>query len=211
MERTDRVDAGVPEGVEQFARHRDRVRRYLLSRVRDGDVAEDLTQETLLRAVLYAGGLRDPQAAVAWLLRIAWHVALDWSRRRSRRRDRSGCDRPIEALDLVQEASPLELDEDRRLHERWRARLRRALALLAKIDRVLVIGHYFVGLSCGELAARSGLSRDNVKMRLCRARRRLRALLPDGWVADWESSPGPALRRLEAGSGPGRDGIAAAG
>lgn len=168
----------------RFEQHRDRIRRYLLGRVRDRHAAEDLTQETLMRAVLYSRGLRDPQAAVGWLLRIAWHVSLDWMRRRSRQRDHESDEHEIEVADCVQESSPLELDERRRLHDRWRTRLRRALALLGKVDRVLVVGHYFVGLTCGELARRSGLSRDSVKMRLCRARRKLRAALPDGWLED---------------------------
>jgi RNA polymerase sigma-70 factor (ECF subfamily) len=176
---------------ERFAQHRDRVRCYLLGRVRDAHVADDLTQETLVRAITYADGLRDPDAAVAWLLRIAWHVSLDWGRRRVRRRE-CGAEALCDSADRVQEATTLELDEARAVYERWRRRLRRALAQLAALDRVLVIGHYFVGLSCGELAARAKISRDVVKMRLCRARRRMRATLPDGWLEDWEATTGLA-------------------
>ena len=183
----------------RFEVHRDRVRRYLLGRVRDRHAAEDLTQETLMRAVLYARGLRDPQAAVGWLLRIAWHVSLDWMRRRSRQRDLESEECEVETVDTVQEPTPLELDERRRLHERWRTRLRRVLGLLGKVDRVLVVGHYFVGLTCGELAARSGLSRDTVKMRLCRARRKLRAALPDGWLEDSATSARPRPRLAATG------------
>jgi|RhiMethySRZTD1v2_1073278.scaffolds.fasta_scaffold455749_1 RNA polymerase sigma-70 factor (ECF subfamily) len=192
------TDAERSASIALFARHRDRVRRYLMGRVRDSHVAEDLTQETLMRAVLYSRGLRDPEAAVAWLLRIACHVALDWTRRRARRRDGCAGEQGVEAVDQVQEPSRIELAEDLRVHERWRRRLRHALALLNQLDRVLVVGHYFVGLTCGELATRSGLTRDNVKMRICRARRRLRGFLPDGWGEDWNESPGPLLRRLAA-------------
>jgi RNA polymerase sigma factor (sigma-70 family) len=148
-----------------------------------------------MRAVIYADGLRDPQAAVAWMLRIAWHVSLDWTRRRSRRRDDLTSEEGEAAIDAVQEPSEVELAEDRNLRELWRRRLRRTLPLLGKLDRVLVIGHYFVGLTCGELARRSRLSRDNVKIRLCRARRRLRAALPDGWLEAGEE-PARAVRRM---------------
>ena len=173
--------------AERFAQHREHIRRYLVSRVRDRHAADDLTQETLVRAVHYGRGLRDPQAAVAWLLRIAWHVSLDWTRRRARRRNHvetdGDADAIFERIEFVQEPSPLEADEERRMSDLWRAQLRQTLVILGKLDRVLVIGHYFVGLSCGELAERSGLERDAVKMRLCRARRRLRAALPEGWDA----------------------------
>jgi RNA polymerase sigma-70 factor, ECF subfamily len=51
--------------------HRARVYRYLLSMARDPDVAEDLTQETFLRALRGLGALRDSAALVAWLDRVA--------------------------------------------------------------------------------------------------------------------------------------------
>ena len=57
-------------------------------------------------------------------------------------------------------------------------------ALKAEIAQLLddrgatLIAHYYVGRSCREIAQRSGLSLANVKVRLHRARRRLRRYLP---------------------------------
>ncbi len=194
--------------IDRFMQHRERIRRYLFGRVRDRHAAEDLTQETLMRAVLYSDGLREPEAAIGWLLRIAWHVSLDWTRRRARRRDVPEADDECEPVDWVQEPTGMELDEERSVRELWRTRIRRVLALLGKLDRVLVVGHYFVGLTCGELAARSGLSRDSVKARLCRARRRLRAALPDGWLEHGQARARPKLRLVGGRRG---DALAATG
>jgi RNA polymerase sigma-70 factor (ECF subfamily) len=166
------------ESTVRFDHHRERVRRFLVGRVHDHHVAEDLTQETLLRAVLYADGLREPNAAGAWLLRIAWHVVLDFHRRRARRRDEPTADGTLEPVEELREPTALEALEERAAFEQSRRRLRAALAQLGPLDRVLVIGHYFVGLTCAELAVRARITRDNVKVRLMRARRRLRALLP---------------------------------
>ncbi len=182
--RTDRT--GWEIAANAFMPLRPQILRFLIARVRDHHVAEDLTQETLLRGVVQAAKLREPQAASAWLMRIAWHVALDWHRRRARRREGM----VVELTDvaeapgmLVAETSRLEAEEAILERATWSEGLRHALARLRAGDRALLIGHHYIGLSCQELAERTGISRDGVKQRLSRARRRLRALVvlpPEG-------------------------------
>jgi RNA polymerase sigma factor (sigma-70 family) len=65
--------------------HYDRIARYVASMVRDPVEAEELTQETFLRAHRRGDSLRDPGALLPWLYRIATHVCLDRLRQRSRR------------------------------------------------------------------------------------------------------------------------------
>src|SRR5450759_2400729 len=73
----DATDAG-----ELFTAYRDRIRRYILGMVRDPAEAEDLTQETFLRAHRRLYLLRHPEAVGGWLYRIATHVCLDRLRQR---------------------------------------------------------------------------------------------------------------------------------
>ena len=62
--------------IEELAeRHRAAVYRRVLRWTADASEAEDLTQETLLRAHRRIGSLEDPKAALAWLLRIADRVS----------------------------------------------------------------------------------------------------------------------------------------
>ena len=61
---------------------RAQVQRHILAMVRDKSLAEELTQDTYTRALERIDQLRDPQAALAWLYRIATTVALDRLRRR---------------------------------------------------------------------------------------------------------------------------------
>lgn len=49
---------------------------------RDPDAAEDLTQETFLRALRGLGALRDRVALVPWLYRLATNIFLDRVRTR---------------------------------------------------------------------------------------------------------------------------------
>ncbi|MBM4014750.1 MAG: RNA polymerase sigma factor [Planctomycetes bacterium] len=166
--------------AREFAPMRPVLHRFLMARVRDHHVAEDLTQETLWRGVVHAGQLRARGAALGWLLRIAWHVALDWHRRRVRRRQawRVACGAAASGLDeaaaCVAEPGDLERGEEAARSAECRRRLAELLARLRPIDQVLLLGYHFSGLSCRDLAVRTRLSRATVKQRLCRARRRLR-------------------------------------
>jgi len=75
--------------VEQlWADHHTYIRRYLLARTGDRALAEDLTSETFLRALLAAGRYTEnnPQA---WLQRIAQHIHIDLLRSARYRRETS--------------------------------------------------------------------------------------------------------------------------
>jgi RNA polymerase sigma-70 factor (ECF subfamily) len=170
-------DDGPIGGEEQ----RGALLRFLRSQCGDAHAREDLVQETLLRGVRNADRLREAASLSHWLLRIAWNVALDWRRRRVRRNEHCVAPDEPELVTQSLDDDPVERIERAGLRRRWRLDLRRALRGLKPRDRVLVIGHYFVGLSCAELAARAGLTRANVKVRLCRSRRTLRRLLPEGF------------------------------
>jgi RNA polymerase sigma-70 factor, ECF subfamily len=69
---SDETEAGA-----LFTAYHDRICRYIAGMVRDPAEAEDLTQETFLRAHCRQEALRDPKAARGWLYRIATNVCLD--------------------------------------------------------------------------------------------------------------------------------------
>jgi DNA-directed RNA polymerase specialized sigma24 family protein len=58
------------------------VQRHIQAMVRERPLAEELTQDTYARALERIDQLRDPQAALAWLYRIATTVTLDRLRQR---------------------------------------------------------------------------------------------------------------------------------
>jgi RNA polymerase sigma-70 factor (ECF subfamily) len=191
LSRDDVVSARVGE------EHRGLILRFLRGQCGDAHVVEDLAQETLLRGMRNADRLREASSLSHWLLRIAWNVALDWRRRKLRRVEH--CVDPEEQVIVAEpdELDPIEREERTRTRARWRVDLRRALQGLKPRDRALVIGHYFVGFSCAELAARTGYTRANVKVRLCRARRVLRRLLPGDFELEAvrpDEPPGPRRR-----------------
>ena len=137
--------------------------RYLVRRVGDRDWAEEVAQETFVRALA--------QETIAsersWLFAVATNLVRDDARRDARRHNR------LELLRAEQEAessadpepTSMERDEDR-------ARARAAVAMLAERDRDALLMKE-EGLSYEEIAAALDLSVGSVGTTLSRARRRL--------------------------------------
>lgn len=144
--------------------------------LRDRYLAEDITQETFLRAYTslddYRGG-----SFRAWLLRIAHNRALDVLRAMQRRPatslDLTGADHAVRWSVEPVPASPVE----HAARDELRRRLEAALAMLADDQRITVILSDVEGFSYEEIAAITGVSLGTVKSRLSRGRARLRALL----------------------------------
>jgi RNA polymerase sigma-70 factor (ECF subfamily) len=152
-----------------------RVFRYIRTLVRDQAEAEDLTQETFLRAYRSREALREPQARLAWLYRIATHVCVDRMRERSRRPVEA--DTPVEELSLADGGPPLQ-----QLVERGElsACVQTFLADLSDDYRAVMLLHELHELTAREIADQLGVSLETVKIRLHRARGKLRAALETG-------------------------------
>jgi len=148
-------------------RHRPRIRRVAHSLLGDWAEAEDVAQDTLLVAHATLERLRDPERFGAWLAAIATNLAK--MRLRSRRAGWTSLD---ELVGGVLHPSPEPADEAELVHE--------ALEALSGLQREAVLLHYVAGLSAAEIAARYGESSGAVRVRLHRARKKLRAsLAPD--------------------------------
>lgn len=77
--------AGDPTAFgELYQLHYDRLVRYLRHRVRDWHVAEEIAQDTFVRAYGAAAHLKDDSRFYPWLTVIAQRLAIDWFRRSGR-------------------------------------------------------------------------------------------------------------------------------
>jgi RNA polymerase sigma-70 factor (ECF subfamily) len=128
--------------------------------------AEEAVQEALVRAWLRRDKCRSPEAPLPWLLEITRNEA----RRLRGREARRGC------LELF-EGPPREDDE--LAGTAARVSVEQALSTLADRDRRVLHLRYAEDLTQPEVARRLGLPEGTVKVRLHRARRRLRRLLED--------------------------------
>lgn len=165
------------DAAETIYQRQDRIYRYVLTLVRDRAEAEDLTQETLLRAYRNYGSLRDPAALTSWLYRIATHACFDRLRQRARRAPlRSEAD--LDTLDVPEADAPslLQLVEQSEMS----ACVQRYLDGLTDAYRAVIMLHDLHGMTGPEIAAALGVSLPTVKIRLHRARAKLRAALQAG-------------------------------
>jgi RNA polymerase sigma-70 factor (ECF subfamily) len=156
---------------------------HLLHRLLGPGMAADATQEVFLRLQRGLGGFDRRRSFRAWLFAIAWNLARDLLRRRSRRREtlwvrlggEQGDRGPRSAAAPLDIADPraaapfdiLERREERRL-------VQKALERLAPPQRALLVLREFEGLSHEELAALLCCRVGTVKSRLHRARLQLK-------------------------------------
>jgi RNA polymerase sigma-70 factor (ECF subfamily) len=153
------------------AEHGDALFAHAL-RLCDGDRqrAEDLVQETLLRAWRHPQAL-DPDrgSARAWLFTTARHLAIDaWRRREARVGE--------VVTDALPEPRP-ELDEADRAVEVWT--IAEALGRLSMPHREVLVECFYRGRSVAEAAAVLGIPPGAVKSRTHYAVRALRLVLDE--------------------------------
>jgi RNA polymerase sigma-70 factor, ECF subfamily len=147
---------------------------FIARRVDSPEVADDLTQEVLLRLLTHDDGrVKDP---TAWLYRVARNVIIDHYRTRGSRRQ----DRPF-AGDLTP-AGPAEepfADDPQAAQRELASCLGPLVDQLAEPYRSAVSAVDLGGQTQTEVAQAVGLSVSGMKSRVQRGRRQLRQLLTD--------------------------------
>ena len=145
---------------------------YVTSITRDRHAAEDIVQETVLRAWRRAGPLAaDGRPLRPWLMTVAKNLAVDHRRRAATSRN----DTPRDGLEGIADAPML----DRAL-DRWQ--LADAVRQLNAAHRAVLVEVYFRGRSVAEAATILRVPPGTVKSRTYYALRALKlALEEQGW------------------------------
>src|SRR5688572_24550547 len=173
---------GDAEALEQLLMRAQEVAwRFSTSVCGHADDAEDAMQEALIKTYRYVGGLRDPRAFKPWLYRTVRNACLMGRRKRA---DEPGRLRSLDEV-VGRSGHPIQIDtpdpgknpEQLADNAALRGRLRRALRTLPPPYRAVVFLREMEGLSTREVAKVMGMSEDNVKTRLHRARVQLQAVL----------------------------------
>jgi RNA polymerase sigma-70 factor (ECF subfamily) len=151
-----------------------RIRRYL-ARLGGPADADDLTQETFARVSQALASFRGDAALSTWIYRIATNVALD--RARSRGFQLSVRAAQPEALATLATIPVIEHDIARR---EMSACVRDYVDRLPPEYRTVVVLSELEELPDREIAEVLGISLEAAKIRLHRARARLRAMLTEG-------------------------------
>ncbi|MFF7169630.1 RNA polymerase sigma factor [Streptomyces pseudovenezuelae] len=175
-----RAVAGGEDGADAIAalydELNDTVYHWVRFYIRDGHVAEDLSQEVWLKVAQNIGKYHAGTSLLGWLRTIAKNTALDYLRSVQRR--------PSEVL----YADHLELDRPRFDQNPEEHAVRQALAKavashLQKLrpdQRKVLVLRFFDGLSPGQTAQIMGKTDGAVRTLTVRALRKLKAVMPTG-------------------------------
>jgi RNA polymerase sigma-70 factor (ECF subfamily) len=153
--------------------NKDRIFNLLFRLTGDYHTAEDLFQETFLRAYRGLGRYEGRSGLFTWLYAIALNVYRDHARKRKKSYQEAGAfdagDLPAPEHGADPEAVLLRKEEKVMLQEQ--------LVALKPGLRVPVVMFYIEGMAVGRIAEITGRSEASIKTALHRARKQLRAAL----------------------------------
>lgn len=182
----DRARAGDKAAFGMLVRHHHRrVHRLAVQLTGNAGDADDVVQETFLRAYRAIERFDGRAEIFTWLYRICVNVSLNL--RRQRKRVVADLDDPRVPEPRESGADPAVRAEEAQAY----ARLGAALDALSESLRVTMVLACVEGLPYKEIAGVLGCSEGTVAWRVHEARRRLRESLPDPMI-DALDDPGSA-------------------
>jgi len=151
---------------------------YLLRLTENEAEAEDLTQETFIRAHRGLSNFRGESSLKTWLYRIASNIYLDYTRKSSTRKGKSTTtlDEKLVEYDHwadEESAKPEQIAEQSEMS----SCVQDYIEALPDNYKTVLILHDEEGLKLCEIAEIIGCSENNAKIRLRRAREKLRTIL----------------------------------
>ena len=160
-------------------RHSRRVRDYIQMMVKDGDVADDIFQETFIKAVrvIDEGRYTDNGRFLSWILRIAHNQVIDHFRAQKQNRQLNEAEAGYDVLGTLRLAE--RTVEDEIVCEQIATDVRRMVELLPDEQREVVMMRYYSGLSFKEIAEQTGVSINTALGRMRYALINLRKMIKE--------------------------------
>lgn len=164
---------------ELIERHSQRVRSYIGMMVKDDDVADDIFQETFIKAikVIDEGGYTDSGKFLSWVLRIAHNRVLDYFRREKSSRQLNEKEAGYDVLGSLRFAE--NTVEDNIVHNELMETVRRLVEELPDDQREVVRLRYYSKLSFQEIAEQTEVSINTALGRMRYALINLRRMIKE--------------------------------
>lgn len=183
------AQSGNSAAFEQLVHAHDQSVLRLALRITGSPIdAQDIYQETFLRAFKKLAGFRHECMLSTWIYRIATNVCLDHLRKKNKRRETSAPEMNAdgEEYDLLNR-----LPDDRALSNPERTVLRReigahisrALTRLTPRERIIFELQHYQGLKLRTLSRILNCSETTIKTTLFRARQKLRVYLAGSYLS----------------------------
>lgn len=137
---------------------KDMVYAIIYCYVEDHSLAEDLSQETYLKAFSHIGTLKDKAKTKSWLCTIARNAAIDWLRKK-----REKINREMVNMSVDSKTPASNVEKEERIDF-----VNRILRELKPSDRDIIIMRYLGDMSYKEIAAATRMSVSAVGEKLSR-------------------------------------------
>ena len=160
-------------------RHSRRVRDYINMMVKDRDVAEDIFQETFIKAVrvIDEGRYTDNGKFLSWILRIAHNQVIDHFRAQRQSRAVTESEAGYDVLGTLRFAE--RTVEDSMVSDQIERDVRALVELLPAEQREVVMLRYFSGLSFKDIAEQTEVSINTALGRMRYALINLRRMIKE--------------------------------
>ena len=154
-------------------KHQKRVHALAWRKTGDFHVAEEITQDTFLKAYQNLSTLKEPQKFAGWLYVIAANYCKMW-RRKKRLSTQSLEDTDSAQLEKTTYSGYVIAENERVAVETQREVVKQLLAKLQESERTVITLYYLGEMTYEEISEFLGVSVASIKNRLYRARRRLK-------------------------------------
>ncbi len=175
LDETDHIRRAQQGDSEAFSplvvKYHDRLLRHITRRVKDPNLAKDLTQETWLRAYRAIQSYRCESSFYSWLYRIAENVIIDHFRKQ--KPDTV----PLHLCDENHITETHTCPSQAILRQELRETLKTALNCLTTLRREVFVLYYHQELPIKAIAARLNRSEGTIKSHLRNARLQIQEVL----------------------------------
>lgn len=164
---------------ELIERHSKRVRSYIGMMVKDDAVADDIFQETFIKAVkvIDEGRYTDSGKFLSWVLRIAHNRVLDYFRREKANKQVNESEAGYDVIGTLRFAEPT--TEDEMVHSEMEQTIRDLIDLLPEEQQEVVRLRYYSKLSFQEIAEQTEVSINTALGRMRYALINLRRMIKE--------------------------------
>ena len=154
-----------------YNRYYDKVYRKCLSFVRDKDLAQDMVQDVLVKVFNQLSKFKGTSRFSTWLYAITYNFCVEYYRKNNR----------YLTVDIQEGPEIAEADdtEEKELLQSRTHQLKKALEQIPTEDRMILLQKYQGGTSIKELMNQLNISESAVKMRLSRARKRIKQIIDE--------------------------------
>ena len=160
-------------------RYQDNVYNLALKICGNREDAEEIAQDSFIKVFRSLRSFKGKSSFGTWLYRIVYNTSITFVRKNKLDILRLE-DFPVDSVDFMRDSATDEEAE----REYMKILLCYALQRLEHEDRAIITMHYYQDLSHTEISSITGISRSSIKVRLFRARRKMRQIIEKNMVKE---------------------------